>query len=390
MGTAHVDTFARDNLPPREQQPEYLFDLPELAFPAQLNCATELLDRRVAEGGGDAPCIRTPEGTCWTYADLLAKANRIANVLQREMGVVPGNRVLLRAPNNPMMAACWFAVMKAGAIAVATMPLLRAKELATIIDKAKVSHALCDARLADELRAAVAQSPSLRVKLFDDTSGEGLEAAMARQPDAFRQRRHGRGRHLHPRLHLGNDGRAQGDDALSSRRDGDLQVLSAARPACAARRRLLRQSAARVHLRPRRAPAVSDEHRRVDAARRKAVARRAARRHPLAWRHGDLHRADVVSRAGRAWRGRPREQAPQVRIRGRSVAGDDARAVEGGDRHRHHRRHRVHRAPAHLHLRRRGARAPRRDGQGDTRATLRVSSTTRAVRSRPTPSDGSP
>ena len=186
MGTAHVDTFARDNLPPREQQPEYLFDLPELTFPAQLNCATELLDRRVAQGGGGAPCIRTPEGTCWTYADLLAKANRIANVLQREMGVVPGNRVLLRAPNSPMMAACWFAVMKAGAIAVATMPLLRAKELATIIGKAKVSHALCDARLADELSAAVAQSPSLRVKMFDDASGDGLEGAMARQPEAFR------------------------------------------------------------------------------------------------------------------------------------------------------------------------------------------------------------
>ena len=169
MGTAHVDTFARDNLPPREQQPEYLFELPDLEFPAQLNCATELLDRRVAEGGGSAPCIRTADGTCWSYADLLAAANRIANVLVREMGVVPGNRVLLRAPNNPMMAACWFAVMKAGAIAVATMPLLRAKELTAIIDKAKVSHALCDASLAEDLRAAAAQAPSLRVvKMFND------------------------------------------------------------------------------------------------------------------------------------------------------------------------------------------------------------------------------
>jgi 2-aminobenzoate-CoA ligase len=187
MGTAHVDTFARDNLPPRELQPEYLFDLPELAFPAQLNCATELLDRRVSGGGGNAPCIRTPDGVCWTYADLLANANRIANVLVHEMGVVPGNRVLLRAPNNPMMAACWFAVMKAGAIAVATMPLLRAKELTTIMDKAKVSHALCDARLAEDLRSAAAQSPSLRaVRMFHDASADGLEAAMARQPDTFR------------------------------------------------------------------------------------------------------------------------------------------------------------------------------------------------------------
>jgi 2-aminobenzoate-CoA ligase len=186
MGTAHVDTFARDNLPPREQQPQDLFDLPELAFPAQLNCATGLLDRRVTEGGGDAPCIHAAGGVRWTYADLLGTANRIANVLVRDMGVVPGNRVLLRAPNNPMMAACWFAVMKAGAIAVATMPLLRARELATIIDKAKVTHALCDARLDGDLRAAAARAPSLRsVKLFGDASGDALDTAMARAPATF-------------------------------------------------------------------------------------------------------------------------------------------------------------------------------------------------------------
>ena len=186
MGSAHVDTFARDNLPPRELQPEYLFELPELAFPAQLNCAAELLDRRVAEGGGNAPCIRTPDGVMWTYADLLANANRIANVLVHDMGVVPGNRVLLRAPNNPMMAACWFAVVKAGAIAVATMPLLRAKELATIVAKAKVTHALCDARLAGDLRDAAAQAPSLsHIELFNGSDSEGLEAAMARHPATF-------------------------------------------------------------------------------------------------------------------------------------------------------------------------------------------------------------
>ena len=186
MSTAHVDTFARDNLPPRGEQPEYLFDLPELAFPGRLNCATELLDRRVAEGGGGAPCVLAPDGTRWKYADLLSRANRIANVLVRDMGVVPGNRVLLRAPNNPMMAACWFAVMKVGAIAVATMPLLRAKELVTIIGKARVTHALCDARLADELRAAAAQAPLLsRIALFNDASAGGLEAAMERQPATF-------------------------------------------------------------------------------------------------------------------------------------------------------------------------------------------------------------
>ncbi|MFM8681763.1 MAG: AMP-binding protein, partial [Alphaproteobacteria bacterium] len=136
MRSAHVDSFAHDNLPPRGLQPEFLFELPELRFPERLNCAAELLDRHVAEGRGGRACIRAP-GISWTYAQLQEKANRIANVLVREMGVLPGNRVLLRAPNNPMAAACWFAVMKVGAIAVATMPLLRARELSTIIDKAR-------------------------------------------------------------------------------------------------------------------------------------------------------------------------------------------------------------------------------------------------------------
>jgi 2-aminobenzoate-CoA ligase len=185
MPTAHVDTFARDNLPPAGEQPQFLFDLPELQFPAQLNCATELLDRHVAEGRGDRPCIRAP-GVSWTYAELQDKANRIAQALVRDMGLVPGNRVLLRAPNNPMLAACWFAVMKAGGIAVGTMPLLRARELKAIIDKAQVTHALCDAALADELRDAIAECPGLRhVRHFNDDGPDSLEAAMQRQSSAY-------------------------------------------------------------------------------------------------------------------------------------------------------------------------------------------------------------
>jgi 2-aminobenzoate-CoA ligase len=184
--SAHVDTFARDHLPPPEQQPEFLFEMPELQFPPQLNCASELLDRWVASEQGERVCIRAPGGLVWTYAELQRRANRVANVLVRDMGLVPGNRVLLRAPNNPMLVACWFAVMKAGAIAVATMPLLRAKELSQIIAKAQVTHALCDLRLADELRAAMPGNPVLRqVRFFNDASGAGLEAAMARHADAF-------------------------------------------------------------------------------------------------------------------------------------------------------------------------------------------------------------
>ena len=186
MISAHIDTFAADHLPPPEQQPEYLFDLPELQFPERLNCATELLDRHVAEGRGDRVCIRAPGGVRWTYADLQQRANRIANVLVRDMGLVPGNRVLLRGPNNPMMAACWFGVIKAGGIAVATMPLLRAKELQQVIVKGAVTHALCDARLDDEMRKAVALCPGLeQTRDFNDATPAGLEAAMARQPATF-------------------------------------------------------------------------------------------------------------------------------------------------------------------------------------------------------------
>ena len=108
MFSAHLDTFARDNLPPVEQQPDFLFTLPELQFPERLNCATQLLDLPVSQGRGERLCLQAPDGLRWTYADLLHKANRIANVLVNEMGLIPGNRVLLHAPNTPMMVACWF------------------------------------------------------------------------------------------------------------------------------------------------------------------------------------------------------------------------------------------------------------------------------------------
>ena len=178
MPSAHVDTFARDNLPPIGLQPEFLFTLPSLQFPAQLNCATELLDRHIAEGRGERVCLRAT-GVTWTYAELQRQSNRVANVLVQQMGLVPGNRVLLRAPNNPMMVAAWFGVIKAGGIAVATMPLLRAIELQKVIEKAQVSHALCDAALAAELDLALTQTARrVAVKHFNVESPESLESAM--------------------------------------------------------------------------------------------------------------------------------------------------------------------------------------------------------------------
>jgi 2-aminobenzoate-CoA ligase len=183
--TAHVDTFARDNLPPRSLWPEFSFTLPELNYPARLNCATELLDKPVTRGHGHRIALRAPEGEC-TYTQLFTQANRLANVLVREMGVKPGNRVLLRGPNNPMMAACWFAVMKAGGICVATMPLLRAKELTDIIEKAQVTHALCDKRLDAELKAAQEKAGVLReIRYWYDAAPDSLDNLALRQPLTF-------------------------------------------------------------------------------------------------------------------------------------------------------------------------------------------------------------
>ncbi len=185
MASAHVDTFAARNLPPPALQPEFLFDAPELQFPQQLNCATELLDRWVERGQGDRLCI---QGTNvrWTYAQLQAQANRIAHVLVEDMGLVPGNRVLLRGANSPMLAACWFAVVKAGGIAVGSMPLLRAKELTQIVTKAEISHALCDARLAEELALARPACPTLtQVLHFLSPDAGELDARAAAKPPAF-------------------------------------------------------------------------------------------------------------------------------------------------------------------------------------------------------------
>ena len=183
--TAHIDTFARDHLPPREQWPELIFELPELNYPARLNCAAELLDGMVAAGHGERIALRTSDGVC-TYRQLLVRANRIAHVLRRELQLAPGNRVLLRGPNNPMLAACWFAVLKAGCIAVATMPLLRARELVPIIDKARIGAALCDARLLEELELARQECSVLQRVLGFNADGPGsLETLLENQPDEF-------------------------------------------------------------------------------------------------------------------------------------------------------------------------------------------------------------
>jgi 2-aminobenzoate-CoA ligase len=156
MTTAHVDTFARDGLPPRAAWPDLIFTLPELQYPERLNAAAELLDGRFAQN----PCIRGEDGT-WTYAELRERAGRIAHVLVEDMGLVPGNRVLLHGPNTPELVACWFAILLAGGVAVATMPLLRAGELTKVIAKAQVTHALADGSVAAAVETARGEQPVL-------------------------------------------------------------------------------------------------------------------------------------------------------------------------------------------------------------------------------------
>ena len=156
-----MDNFVKQHLPPRELWPEMRYDtLSELAYPPRLNTATELLDRIVERGDGERIALRWPEGSM-TYRELLELSNRIANLLVDDYGLQPGNRVLLRGPNNAALVACWFAVLKAGGIVVCTMPLLRARELKYIIGHARINIALCDSRFCTELQEVIGAVPMI-------------------------------------------------------------------------------------------------------------------------------------------------------------------------------------------------------------------------------------
>ena len=180
--TAHVDTFTRDNLPPRASWPDLLFTLPELKYPSSMNCAAQLLDRHVLAGAGSRRCLVTDADT-WTYGNLHSKANQVARVLVEDAGLVPGNRVLLRGPNNPWLVAAWFGVLKAGGVAVTTMPLLRAGELRTITDIAGVRLAVCDHRFVADLETAAV--PGLTTLLYGGSKQDDLTHLAARKPAEF-------------------------------------------------------------------------------------------------------------------------------------------------------------------------------------------------------------
>jgi 2-aminobenzoate-CoA ligase len=183
--TAHIDTFARDNLPAPDAQPDFVFTLAEVQYPERINCVSRFLDRWVEEGHGDQPCLLSPQ-VSYSYRELQRLVNRIANLLVGQLGLVPGGRVLLRSANNPMMVATYLAVLKAGGIVVATMPLLRAKEVAFPIRKAKIALALCDHQLADELEKAIPLAPGLeRVVYWGSGGPDSLEALIAHASDQF-------------------------------------------------------------------------------------------------------------------------------------------------------------------------------------------------------------
>jgi 2-aminobenzoate-CoA ligase len=192
--TAHVDTFARDHLPPASQWPVFHFDRPEYQYPERSNAAAVLLDGAIDRGWGGRTALRTTAGPgvigC-TYAQLAAQVNRIARVLVEDLGLVPGNRVLLRGPNTPMLAAIFLAVLRAGLVAVPTMPLLRARELKPVIDKAQVQAALVDARLRDDLLACQDRTSEhhcaslAQVLAYNDPAAAALDALAQAKPAEF-------------------------------------------------------------------------------------------------------------------------------------------------------------------------------------------------------------
>ncbi|CBS88612.1 Benzoate-CoA ligase (plasmid) [Azospirillum lipoferum 4B] len=178
--SGHIDSFTRDRLPAPSQRPDLILERPELQYPERLNAASVLIDGWRERGWDGRPCLIGGDGEVWSYGRMRDTVDRIARVLTEDYGLVTGNRVLLRGPNTPMLAACWLAVIKAGGVLVPTMPLLRAPELADVLKRAAIDMALCDTHFLDDLEEAAL--PSLRIVGFRD--GE-LEHRIATKPAGF-------------------------------------------------------------------------------------------------------------------------------------------------------------------------------------------------------------
>ncbi len=187
LPSAHLDSFCRDRLPPSEAWPALLLERPEFRYPARLNAGVELCDALVDKGHGARIALRG-DFEALTYQELAEESNRIAQVLVQDLGLVPGNRVLIRSANNPRLVSCWLAVTKAGGVAVNTMPMLRAGELGQIVDKAEIQFALCDWRLKEEMELCAAANRHLKKTLYFDAACEGrgeLEVLASSKPPLF-------------------------------------------------------------------------------------------------------------------------------------------------------------------------------------------------------------
>ena len=190
-GTAHVDAFCTERMPPPEQLPGFFRDLPEYSYAAHINCAAELLDRRVESGQGERVAFIHESGS-WSYGRLLETANRIARVLLEDCGLVSGNRVLLRGPNHPMLVASWFGVVKAGGVVVTTPCLLRCRELISVADKAQVTLGICDARYRRDCEDALAKHADGSARrnailvLFNSDAPDSLDALIASKSAEFK------------------------------------------------------------------------------------------------------------------------------------------------------------------------------------------------------------
>lgn len=183
--SGYIDGFARTVLPSREQWPDLEFTLPELQYPDRLNAAVELIDRTIERFGTDRNALLLPNGQHWTYGELQRRANQFAQVLTEDLGLIPGNRVLLRMANSPWAVACWLGVLKAGGIVVTTMVAWKAREIGNVIAKVRPTIAVVDRRELDEVADVLnLQIPQERIILTDADGGD-LKVACDEKPGQF-------------------------------------------------------------------------------------------------------------------------------------------------------------------------------------------------------------
>ncbi|MBR7831328.1 AMP-binding protein [Actinospica sp. MGRD01-02] len=184
--SAHLDPFTRDHLPPEQEWPTIEFTTPELHYPDRLNAGTELIDVPAAAFGADRPALRTPEGEVWSYGELRTRANQVAQVLAEDLGLIPGQRVLLRSPNNPWTVAAWLGVLKAGGVVVTTMAALRPRELAPIVERTRPAIALVDHRFAEDVYTVrISTAPQLRVVEYGGSDPDDLVKRAAGKSGEF-------------------------------------------------------------------------------------------------------------------------------------------------------------------------------------------------------------